>query len=344
MSEPTTWSLTRFRQCDLPALASALRIPDFFDIKREQIQGMECLVTLVRLHDPSTWEDVRVMMGDRHCSRTYGHMFYRVIEHIYFHFKRCIDDITRWTLWVPDAFAPGRAPARAVPRLMADPTRVLRAPDARQLPGLAKMVENILPLENLISFVDGMAKHMCRPTSDQDLAYNPYYGYHGLKFQGLMSLLGLWLEWWGPQCIRASDSGMLLRSGLLDRLQAIHHATGVAYQIYGDPAYPKTPYSQSGYKGSMTQAQLDFCGLMNPVRQVVENGFGNLMRLWGFLNFHPALKLQKTPVGKLYWVAAILTNLHVIQYGDAISSKYKTTETGLTFERYMHEFPPQPPQ
>jgi hypothetical protein len=154
-----------------------------------------------------------------------------------------------------------------------------------------------------------------------------------------MSLLGLWLEWWGPACINTGDSMMLTRSGLLDRLADLHQSTGVAYQIYGDSAYPWGPYTKRSFKGRMTRAQVNFCNQMNPTRQAVENGFGHLLSLWSFLNFHPALKLQQIPVGRLFWVAAILTNLHVIEYGDAISAQHSTTSYGLNWERYLHEFP-----
>ena len=101
MSDNTVWSLTRFRKADLPRLFTALRIPDTFVVNGETIPGMEALVCmLVRLHSPGTLENVRTMMRDRHCTRTYGHMFYFVIDHIFDRFKRCIDDIRRWEEWV----------------------------------------------------------------------------------------------------------------------------------------------------------------------------------------------------------------------------------------------------
>jgi hypothetical protein len=338
MSPNSAWSFTRFRREDLPGLAQALRIPDYFDLRGEKIPGMEALVaTLVRLHRPLHWEAVRRVMDDRHCTRTYGHMFYRVLDHIFNSFQKCIDDITRWEEWVRRVRSRGAFRARRDARLTR--ARLLRACDCRQLPHLAMMVAvQHLPVEDLIGFIDGTARHTCRPTSDQDLAYNGYYGYHGIKFHGIMSLLGLWLEWWGPACIRAVDSTMLRRSGLLHRLAALEQKFNVAYQIYGDSAYPRTRYTQASYKGTMTQAQVDFCNMMNPKRQVVENGFGHLMSLWSFLDFPPNLKLEQVPVGRMFWVAAILTNLHVIKYGDAISAKYRTS-TPLTWERYLHEFP-----
>ena len=67
----------------------------------ETIPGMEALVcALVRLHSPGSWENMRVIMSDRHHTRTYGHIFYYVIDHIFDNFKKCIDDITRWEEWV----------------------------------------------------------------------------------------------------------------------------------------------------------------------------------------------------------------------------------------------------
>lgn len=137
---------------------------------------------------------------------------------------------------------------------------------------------------------------------------------------------------------------MLRPSGLVDRLHDLFlnqgdPLNGIKYQIYGDSAYPWGDYTKRSYKGRMTQAQYRFCCQMNPTRQAVENGFGHLLSLWSFLNFHPRIKLQKTPVGRLFWVAAILSNLHVIPYGDAITARYGTTSFGLDWERYLHEFP-----
>jgi hypothetical protein len=40
----------------------------------------------------------------------------------------------------------------------------------------------------------------------------------------------------------------------------------------------------------MTQVQVDFCNMMNPKRQVVENGFGHLMSLWAVLDFSKNIK------------------------------------------------------
>ena len=336
MSPNSAWSFTRFRRDDLPGLAQALRIPDYTSAAARRSPAWR------RSSARSCALPVRPRGSSCACSwataitSVHGHMFYRVLDHIFNLFEKCIDDITRWEEWVRR----GRAIARCVPRAARRATHSCAPPPrVRQLPHLAAMVAlQNLPVRDLIGFIDGTARHTCRPTSDQDLAYNGYYGYHGIKFHGIMSLLGLWLEWWGPACIRAADSMMMRRSGLLHRLAALEQKVNVAYQIYGDSAYPKTRYTQASYKGPMTQAQVDFCNMMNPKRQVVENGFGHLMSLWAFLDFKPNLKLEQVPVGRMFWVAAILTNLHVIQYGDAISAKYKTN-TPLTWERYLHEFP-----
>ena len=84
MSDNSAYSYTRFRREDLPGLLAALRIPDFFTVRREKIPGMEALVCMVcRLHLPGTRENVRALMGDRHHTRTYGHVFYLVLDHIF---------------------------------------------------------------------------------------------------------------------------------------------------------------------------------------------------------------------------------------------------------------------
>ena len=73
-------------------------------------------------------------------------------------------------------------------------------------------------VQDLAGFIDGTARAMCRPTNDQDLYYNGYYKMHGIKFQSIMSLLGLIIDWAGPVTINDSDSVLFARSGIYDRL------------------------------------------------------------------------------------------------------------------------------
>lgn len=47
------------------------------------------------------------------------------------------------------------------------------------------------------------------------------------------------------------------------------------------------------------------------------------------------------PIGMLWWVAVILTNLHTCQYGNCISSRYNLSDLLPSMERYLHEFPVQ---
>jgi hypothetical protein len=78
-------------------------------------------------------------------------------------------------------------------------------------------------------------------------------------------------------------------------------------------------------------------------RQCVENGFGHIHGLWPWLNFPQNLKTELMPIGRIYFVAVVLSNLHTIGYGNTVSRKYGTSLTGLTWERYLHEFPLQYP-
>lgn len=76
-------------------------------VRRTKMDGMEVLVTfLVRLHRPCSIADVSLEMGSRVCPRAYGETFLWMVDYIYGRFRCCINDLTRWHLWVRAAVLP----------------------------------------------------------------------------------------------------------------------------------------------------------------------------------------------------------------------------------------------
>lgn len=142
---------------------------------------------------------------------------------------------------------------------------------------MADAMNRVIPVQDLVGFIDGTARATCRPDEDQDLFYNGYYHCHGIKFQSVMSLLGLVIDWAGPVSINDADSLLLAKSGLLDRMAALENLTGRTMKLYGDPAYAMGRHLCRSFKGAMTQEQIAFCNLMNPHRQSVENGFAVIL-------------------------------------------------------------------
>lgn len=58
--------------------------------------------------------------------------------------------------------------------------------------------------------------------------------------------------------------------------------------------------------------------IMSLSRITVEWAFGKIIRYFAFLDVKKNLKLQLQPVGKMYVVAAILTNCHTCLYGSQV--------------------------
>jgi hypothetical protein len=100
-------------------------------------------------------------------------MFYWLVAHIYESFRGTVDDIRRWRNWVCALYScvPYVLP-RAKAAAPADQLPVPRGPLPAQLPALADAINGQVPMADLIGFIDGTARHTCRPTHHQDLLYN----------------------------------------------------------------------------------------------------------------------------------------------------------------------------
>lgn len=99
------------------------------------------------------------------------------------------------------------------------------------------------PLANCWGFIDGTVRPICRPQSHQQLVFNGHKRVHGLKFQCITTPDGMIAHMFGPIEGRRHDAGLLRESGVEQQMQ--HHMTkanGEVYSVYGDPAYPLSPY------------------------------------------------------------------------------------------------------
>ena len=123
----------------------------------------------------------------------------------------------------------------------------------------------------MLRFVGGTVRQTCRPSHDQRIVYNGHKRTHALKFQAVTALDGLITHLFGPFESRRHDSGVLGESGLLPQLAAhINGPNGLPYALYGDAAYPVSPYLQKPYQGAaLTQAQQRFNTNMSKARVAV---------------------------------------------------------------------------
>jgi nuclease HARBI1 len=186
------------------------------------------------------------------------------------------------------------------------------------------------PLEHCFAFIDGIVRPVSRPSYNQKQAYNGHKRVHSLKFQSVSSPNGLIVDLTGPWEGRRHDCGMLRESGLLPRLEGIRNMMGSAY-IYGDPAYPISDVIQAPYKGAcLSEVQKEFNMKMSRVRVSVEWCFGKVVSLFPFVDFKKSQKLYLQPVGKYYFVAVLLTNMHTCVESSVTGSFFDINPPSLS--------------
>ena len=185
------------------------------------------------------------------------------------------------------------------------------------------------PLPQCWGFVDGTVRKLCRPIRLQQEVCNGHKRIHAIKFQSVVSPNGLIVHLFGPLPGRRHDAYLLNQSGILDHFEAtasFYAADGTALYLYGDAAYPLRPHLQKPFLGAnLTPQQTEFNRSMSSARMAVEWEFGKVVELWAFVDFEKNLKLLKSPVGNIYFVAVLLTNCHTCIYGNQTSRHFGLT-------------------
>ena len=125
---------------------------------------------------------------------------------------------------------------------------------------------------------------------------------------------------YGPVEGRRHDSSLLAESKLLQKLNVHSFAPDeTPLCLYGGPAYPLRIHLMTGFKGAVTPQQHAFNEKMNSVRVTVEWIFGDIVRFFAFMDFKKDLKVNLSPIGKMYMVSALLQNAHTCLYGNTTS-------------------------
>lgn len=113
---------------------------------------------------------------------------------------------------------------------------------------------------------------------------------------------------------------MLHESGVMNDLHRVAWLNGQSLCLYGDPAYPLTGHLQAPFKNvPITQQMKNFNRAMSEVRVAVEWLFGNIVNFFKFVDFKKGMKINLSPVGKMYVVCGILENAHTCLYGNLVS-------------------------
>lgn len=167
------------------------------------------------------------------------------------------------------------------------------------------------------------------PTRYQERYYNAKYHYHGIKLQGMVSPVGILESVFGPLPSIRNDAAMWSLARDFSPMDRINTAVGRHCFALGDPAYRghhmhnyiATSFSRF-QPGGLTREQAAYNGSLARARVVIEWMFGRVYTLWRRLQFVPRMQVCATPLGKMYLVCAILTNVHTCLNGGNQVSFY----------------------
>lgn len=168
-------------------------------------------------------------------------------------------------------------------------------------------------MDNIWGFIDATIRPCCKPVRYQDVIYNGKDKVHAIKFQTVVTWDGMISHCNGPWAGARHDTGIYAESKLEDFLHDMPHVPS-----HGNP--PLALYSDIGYAfsarlcvpfpdGRVNARHAAFNHSMSQSRITVEWAYGRVLQLWSSLDFNRNLKLFKSPIGALYMVAVLLTNV-----------------------------------
>ena len=153
--------------------------------------------------------------------------------------------------------------------------------------------------------------------------YNGYKRVHSIKFQSVVTPNGLIANLAGLLQGKRHDSIMLHEPGLLTDLRRVAFYNGDPLCLYGDPAYPLGVHLQAPFRGKNITPQMALYDKeMSEVRIAVEMLFGNISNYFKFIYFKRQMKVNLSPVGKMYVVCALLANAQTCLYGNQVSEMF----------------------
>ena len=258
-------------------------------------------VFLMRMSGQDKWERLAPPLGGRHWSQ-YRLVFGEMLVVLYdFWFAR-LSDVTRYAQCMAQWATLVYVKTGASPRI--------------------------------VGFLDGTWIDVCKPLVDaiQRELYNRYYGGHGLKYQALVAPVGLILDLFGPVVGRFSDSTMLRLSQLQEKLHQLSTTAGWRHVAYADSAYAQGPNIMRGLKRNMIHTALmrELQTVMNRPRTSVEWGFGIVKEENKYITVRRVHKVYLSRVGRVFPLAALLSNCKACcKGGNVISDYFNTTMPSL---------------
>jgi hypothetical protein len=183
-------------------------------------------------------------------------------------------------------------------------------------------------IDTCIGFIDGTVRSICRPTIDQDVVYNGHRRTHALKYQAFVAPNGLIIDLYGPRAGVDHDARLFHESNLNEKLSLLVRPShwndnAIPFCCFGDQAYPATSFVGLPMRGqNLTRGQREFNFRMSQAREAVEWAFKDVSLNWAFIDFKKNQKVGLQSVGKMYIVAALLSNIKNCLEPNQISIKF----------------------
>lgn len=187
--------------------------------------------------------------------------------------------------------------------------------------------------------IDGVNVRVCYPTRYQERYYNGAYKYHGIKFQGMVSPVGIVESCYGPLPSVRNDAAMWDIARDFSAMTRINERVGRVCTVLGDPAYRGRRMrafivTSHDRNRPLTPEELTHNGNLARARVCIEWTFGRIFSLWRRLSFVPRMQVGVSPLGKLYLVCVILSNVHTCLNGGNQTAYYFGGEPP-TLEEYL---------
>ena len=127
----------------------------------------------------------------------------------------------------------------------------------------------------------------------------------------------------GPEVGLRNDRRLWVDSGLDEKLGQLPWQGDLPYVVYADLGYSLSerlwvPFTGARVTPEMTAANL----AMSRVRVSIEWLFGIFGNHFSFIDFFRTQRILQSPVGLVYRVAVLLTNLHNCMYPNQIAQRF----------------------
>lgn len=197
---------------------------------------------------------------------------------------------------------------------------------------------------NVFASLDGKRFEISRPSGENNQqagAYNAYYGYHNVAFQGITSPDGMIMQFSGPHAGSDTDLNMLADSNSLFQIrQSLNNANLndeegdlVADKIYNVLAPGLAPLKQN--PANEQEVEDNVAG--SKVRVPTEWIFGKVCMHFPILTNPYELKINDGMLGCVIRVCILLTNIHSCLYGNNCS-KYFSDENNIVLPPKLEEY------